>query len=70
MAVDNSLLIAALREAIADGARKVVIQSAGARREIEYHSLKDMREALQWLEAQQNPTAATMTFAAFRTGRK
>lgn len=68
MAVDNSEQIAALREALLAGARRIVIHSAGARREIEYHSLKDMRETLQWLEQQQNPTAS-MTFVAFRTRR-
>lgn len=68
MAVDNSELIAALREALLTGARKVVFHTGGTRREVEYHSLKDVREALQWLEQQQNPTPA-MTFVAFRTRR-
>jgi hypothetical protein len=68
MAVDNSDQIAALRDAIAQGARKIVFHTGGTRREVEYHSLKDMREALQWLEQQQNPTPA-MTFVAFRTRR-
>lgn len=68
MAVDNSEQIAALREAILTGAKKVVFHSGGTRREVEYHSLKDVREALQWLEQQQNPTPA-MTFVAFRTRR-
>lgn len=68
MAADNSEQIAALREAIAQGARKVVFHSGGTRREVEYHSLKDMREALVWLEDQQNPRPM-MTFAAFRMGR-
>lgn len=68
MAVDNSEQIAALREAILTGAKKVVFHSGGTRREVEYHSLKDVREALQWLEQQQNPTPS-MTFVAFRTRR-
>jgi hypothetical protein len=43
--------IAALTDAIADGAKHVVFHSGGTRREVEYHSLKDMREALAALEA-------------------
>lgn len=43
--------IAALADAIAQGAKRVVFHSGGTRREIEYHSLKDMREALAGLEA-------------------
>lgn len=38
--------IAALEDAILTGAKKVVFHSGGTRREVEYHSLKDMREAL------------------------
>ncbi|MGE0425297.1 MAG: phage head-tail joining protein [Reyranellaceae bacterium] len=43
--------IAALNDAIAQGARRVVFHSGGTRREVEYHSLRDMREALAALEA-------------------
>lgn len=43
--------IDALEEAILTGARKVVFHSGGTRREVEYHSLKDMREALAALKA-------------------
>ncbi|MCO5153372.1 MULTISPECIES: phage head-tail joining protein [unclassified Shinella] len=46
--------IAALRTAIGSGERKIVFHSGGTRREIEYHSLKDMREALAALEAQKS----------------
>jgi endonuclease IV len=67
MSMDNSEQIAALRAAIATGARRVVFHSGGTRREVEYHSLKDMREALTALEQQQNPRPA-MTFGAFRMG--
>lgn len=38
--------IAALEDAVLTGAKKVVFHSGGTRREVEYHSLKDMREAL------------------------
>lgn len=46
--------IASLEEAIAQGVRSIVFHSGGTRREIEYHSLKDMREALAALKAQQS----------------
>lgn len=69
MAIDNSEQIAALRAAIATGARRVVFHSGGTRREVEYHSLKDMREALSALEQQQAPRPS-MTFAGFRMGRR
>ncbi|MBB5576372.1 MULTISPECIES: phage head-tail joining protein [Rhizobium] len=43
--------IAALEEAILMGARKVIFHSGGTRREVEYHSLKEMRETLAALKA-------------------
>lgn len=43
--------IAALEEAIAMGARKVVFHSGGTRREVEYHSLKEMQQVLASLKA-------------------
>ncbi len=43
--------ITALEDAIAMGARKVIFHSGGTRREVEYHSLKEMREALAALKA-------------------
>ena len=52
MTIDEQ--IASLREAIARGAKRVVFHSGGTRREVEYHSLKDMREALAALEAKQS----------------
>lgn len=53
MAVDNSEQIAALRAAIATGAKRIVFHSGGTRREVEYHSLKEMTAALQMLTAAQ-----------------
>lgn len=44
--------IAAIREAMASGAKRIVFTSGGTRREIEYQSFKDMREQLAWLEGQ------------------
>ncbi|KAB2768619.1 phage head-tail joining protein [Brucella anthropi] len=43
--------IAALEDAIATGAKKVIFHSGGTRREVEYHSLKEMREALNDLRS-------------------
>lgn len=43
--------IAALSDAIAQGAKRVVFHSGGTRREVEYHSLKDMIDQLARLEA-------------------
>ncbi len=50
--IDNQ--IAALSDAIAQGAKRGVFHSGGTRREVEYHSLKDMREALAALQAQKS----------------
>ena len=44
--------IAAIREAMASGAKRIVFTSGGTRREIEYQSLRDMRDQLAWLEGQ------------------
>ncbi|KIQ02226.1 hypothetical protein RU07_12325 [Agrobacterium tumefaciens] len=46
--------ISALEEAVAMGAKKVTFHSGGTRREVEYHSLKDMREALASLKSRQS----------------
>ena len=43
--------IAALEDAITTGAKKVIFHSGGTRREVEYHSLKEMREALNDLRS-------------------
>jgi endonuclease IV len=55
--------IAALEDAIAMGARKVIFHSGGTRREVEYHSLKDMREALSALKSNRSGGSRTI-FAA------
>ncbi len=46
--------ITALEEAVAMGAKKVTFHSGGTRREVEYHSLKEMREALAALKSRQS----------------
>lgn len=46
--------ITALSDAIAQGAKRVVFHSGGTRREVEYHSLKDMRDALAALQAKKS----------------
>lgn len=52
--------IAALEDAIAMGARKVIFHSGGTRREVEYHSLKDMREALAALKSTRSGGSLTI----------
>jgi hypothetical protein len=44
--------IAAISAAIAQGARKVIFRDGGTHREVEYHSLKEMRDTLASLQAQ------------------
>ena len=46
--------IANLEDAIAQGTKRVVFISGGSRREVEYHSLKEMREALAALQAKKS----------------
>lgn len=61
---DNSAQIAALRDAIAQGTRKVIIRDGLQHREVEYHSLADMIKTLEWLEARQS-SKSRVTLAAF-----
>lgn len=44
--------IAALEEAISQGARRVMMQTPAGRQEVEYHSMKEMRDALASLKAE------------------
>jgi len=46
--------ITALEEAVAMGAKKIIFHSGGTRREVEYHSLKEMREALASLQSRRS----------------
>ncbi|KAB2783698.1 MULTISPECIES: phage head-tail joining protein [Brucella] len=55
--------IAALEEAILTGAKKVIFHSGGTRREVEYHSLKDMRETLADLRARKSRGPRTILAA-------
>ncbi len=59
--------IAALEEAIASGARRVLFRSGGTQREVEYHSLKDMRNELARLREELNGTSSR-TYGIFRSG--
>lgn len=45
--------IAALEAAIAQGAKRVMFQSGGTRREIEYHSLSEMIDLVKYLKSTQ-----------------
>ena len=42
--------IAALRAAISSGVRRVVTQTGGVRKEVEYPSFADLKARLDWLE--------------------
>lgn len=52
---DYTAQIAAIEAAIASGAKRVTFMSGGTRREVEYHSLKDMMDVLDRLRAAQTP---------------
>lgn len=56
--------IAALQDAIAQGARRVIFRSGGTYREVEYHSLAEMQKALLALKAS-NGTGRRVTLASF-----
>lgn len=59
--------IAALRAAITGGVKKVVTQTNGVRKEVEYPSFDDMKKRLDWLDGQR-PTALSrrrITLASF-----
>jgi hypothetical protein len=62
--------IAALDEAIASGAKRIVFYSSGSRREIEYNSLNDMLRALAYLKSQLPETVqpGSRTFASYSSG--
>ncbi len=60
---DYTAQIAALEQAIATGAKRITFMSGGTRREVEYHSLKDMMDALDRLKASRSPRSR-ITLAA------
>lgn len=61
---DYTAQIAALEEAIAQGAKRVLFRSGGTHREVEYHSIADMIKALEWMRAKQS-TKSSVILAAF-----
>ncbi len=61
---DYTAQIAALEEAIAQGAKRVLFRSGGTQREVEYHSIADMIKALEWMRAKQS-TKSNVILAAF-----
>ena len=61
--------IAALREAITAGVKRVLIKQGGVTKEVEYPSFDDLRNRLRWLEGQAAPTRPPVAgFAGFRRG--
>ena len=61
---DYTAQIAAIEEAIAQGAKRVLFRSGGTQREVEYHSIADMIRALEWMKAKQSPKS-NVILAAF-----
>lgn len=61
---DYTAQIAAIEEAIAQGAKRVLFRSGGTQREVEYHSIADMIKALEWMRAKQSPKS-NVTLVAF-----
>ena len=61
---DYTAQIAAIEEALAHGARRVLFRSGGTQREVEYHSVGDMIKAIEWMKAKQSPKS-NVTLAAF-----
>lgn len=61
--------IAALEEAISAGVRKVVTQTNGVRKEVEYPSFADMKARLDWLYRKKRGGRAGVTLATFGRGR-
>lgn len=55
--------IAALEEAVAMGARKVIFHSGGTRREIEYQSLADLQQALARLKSNRSGSSRVILAA-------
>ncbi len=61
--------IADLEAAIAAGVRKVVTQTNGVRKEVEYPSYADMKARLAWLYRRKNGGRPGVTLATFGRGR-
>jgi|GEM_PF-946160 len=61
--------IAGLEEAIAAGVRKVVTQTNGVRKEVEYPSFADMQSRLNWLLRKKRGARSPVTLATFGRGR-
>lgn len=58
--------IAALRQAIASGVRRVVTQTNGVRKEVEYPSFADMKARYEWLcRMNGNAGGRNVTLASF-----
>lgn len=65
--------IAAIREAIASGAKRVRTKTNGVEREVEYPSFDDLKRRLDYLEgiaaAGATPGRSRVTLASFSKGR-
>ncbi|MFI5411305.1 phage head-tail joining protein [Kaistia sp. UC242_56] len=62
--------IAAIREAIASGAKKIRTKTNGVEREVEYPSFDDLRKRLDYLEGLNAGTGRSrVSLASFSKGR-
>jgi hypothetical protein len=64
----NAEEIAAIREAIASGARRVRFRSNGVEKEVEYFSFKDMQERLNFLQGLDGTKRPRVGLATFSKG--
>lgn len=60
---DYSAQIAAIEEAMAQGAKRVLFREGGTQREVEYHSVSEMIKAIEWMKSQSS--RRRITLAAF-----
>lgn len=57
--------IAAIREAISAGVRRVVTQTNGVRKEVEYPSFRDLKDRLDFLEGRTDKPKRRVILASF-----
>ncbi|WEK50320.1 MAG: hypothetical protein P0Y66_22200 [Candidatus Kaistia colombiensis] len=61
--------IAAIREAIASGAKRVRTRTNGVEREVEYPTFDDLRKRLEYLQGIEAGGRSRVTLASFSKGR-
>ncbi len=61
--------IAAIREAIATGAKRVLTRTGGSTKEVEYPSFADLKARLDFLTGLQQPSRSTIRVGVARFSR-